>query len=457
MRTSQTNRFARWAAIVATIVAAIVLIIYVRRSHQAQSAKKATPPPVPSTVERESNGFTLSKVEHERTIITVRASKATVYREGDHTLLSDVWITVYGRNGDQSDNIHTPSCDYQVSAGLMTCPGEVQIDLESAEEAKRAASAPAGSPPLRIVHVVTSKLTYDNNSGSVATDQPVDFNFPGGEGRAVGADYAGGDGVLNLLHDVHLKLSPPAPKGKVSEAPSAPIDVAGSSLEFQRKARVMFLHGPVTARQQALPNFVSAGAQSQGMHPPNAGDDRELFASLLTVNLDKDLKANKITATGDAKDRPQMRSTGAKGSGAIFADQFIADLAPEGWMEHLSAVGDVQGDYKSATDTNHFAAARIDAEMVTKLNQPKEVNATGAVRINSVRAAPAGSGSSRGSSGGTSTRTIETTALALDFAPGPPSRATNQPRYQLTRARSLAPATVTMSEPVPPQPGSQQS
>jgi lipopolysaccharide export system protein LptA len=453
MRTTQTNRYARWAAIIAVLVAVVVLIVYVRRAHQAQSVKKAAPPPVPSSVERASQGYNFSKVDHDRTILTLHASNMTVYKESEHALLTDVSITIYGRNGDQNDNIHTKSCDYVVSAARITCPGEVDMDLESAEEANRASSAPAGSPPPRIIHVVTSKLTYDNNSGDAATDQPVVFNFPGGEGRAVGANYAGGEGVLDLLHDVHVKLSPPPQKGKIAEAPAPPVVVDGSSLEFQRKSRVMLLHGPVTARQQVSTASAPTVAPPQSAVPQSSNESRELLASLVTVNLDKDLKANKVTATGDAKSRPQMRSTGGKGSGSVFADQFIADLAPAGWIEHLSAVGDVQGDYKSATDTNYFAAARIDAEMVPKLNQPKAVNASGAVRINSTRTAAAGNSSS----GGISTRTIETSALALDFAPGPPSRATNQPRYQLTHARSLASATVVMSEPAPPQPGSQQS
>jgi lipopolysaccharide export system protein LptA len=453
MRTTQSNRYARWAAIIATLVAAIVLIVYARRSWQAKSAKKDAPPPVPSSVQRNSKGFILSKVDHDRTILTLRASNATVYKEGDRTLLTDVWITIFGKNGDQNDNIHTDSCDYLVSAGHITCPGVVLIDLESADEAKRVSSAPAGSPPPKIVHVITKKVTFDNNSGDAATDQPVEFNFPGGEGRAVGANYAGGEGVLDLLHDVHLKLSPPPPKTNPTKSSAPPIDVVGSSLDFQRKAQVMYLHGPVTAHQQVLQASAATHSQiapSQNAAPQKSAEERELLASLLTVNFDKDLKAKKITATGDAKARPQMRSTSAKGNGSIFADQFIADLAPAGWLEHLSAVGDVQGDYKSATDTNHMAAGRVDVEMVSKLNQPKAVNATGAVRANSVRTVAARGGSPAG----TSTRTIETAALALDFAPAPPLRPTSQPRYQLTHARSLAPAAVTLSDPAPPAPAS---
>jgi lipopolysaccharide export system protein LptA len=451
MRTSQTNRYARWAAIVASLLAVVVLTIYARRSWQARTEKNGAPPPVPSSVERASQGFTLSKVDHERTILTVRASSATVYKDGDHTLLKDVWITVYGRNGDQNDNIHTDSCEYFVAAGRIECPGDVHIDLESAEDTRRTASAPADSPPPRIVHVITSKVTFDNNSGAAVTDQPVRFTFPGGEGRALGANYAGAEGVLDLLHDVHLKLVPPPPKGTTAKPAPPPIDVDGSSLDFQRKARVILLRGPVNARQQVFAVPAPSAKNSAGnelnktasTRAQSAAEERVLHAGLLTVNLDKDLHANKITASGDAKERPQLRSTSAKGNGTVLADQFIADLATAGWLEHLSAVGDVQGDYKSATDSSHIAAARIDAEMVPGANQPNTVNATGAVRATSSRA------------GGT--RTIETAALALDFTPAPPSRTRGQAHYQLSRARSLAPATVTMNDPIRPPPGAAQS
>ncbi len=450
MRTAQSNRYARWAAIVASLLAVIVLSIYVRRSLQARSEKKEAPPPVPSTVERASNGYNFSKVEHERTILTLHASNVTVYKESEHALLTDVSITIYGRNGDQNDNIHTKTCDYVVSAGKITCDGEVHIDLESAEEVKRAATAPAGSPPPRIVHVITSKLTFDNNSGAAATDQPVQFTFPGGEGHALGANYAGGEGVLDLLHDVHLKLSPPPPKGKPANAAAPPVYVDGSSLDFERNARVIYLHGPVNARQQVLPvstiaeknDGPSAASKEGGPSSQPATQERELHASLLTVNLDKELHAIKITASGDAKERPQLRATSAKGNGLILADQFIANLDPTGWLQHLTAVGDVQGDYKSATDTNHISAARIDADMVPKLNQPKTVNATGAVRA-------------ANTSRGNVTRTIETSALVLEFVSAQ-SRAPGQPHYQLAHARSLAPAVVTMSDPAPLQAGSQQ-
>ncbi len=433
MRTQQANRYARWAAILASLLAVVVIVVFfVRRSWQTHTAEKQARQAVPSTVERTSNGFTYTKGEGTHKLFTIRASNVTVYKEGNHSLWMDVWITIYGKKGDRNDNIHTHSCDYLVAAERVSCAGEVEMDLQSAEDARRAAASPAGSAPPKIVHVVTRGVTFDRNSGDAVTDQPVDFKFPGGEGRAIGANYTSGDGVLKMRRDIHMKLTPPVAKGSSAKAAPLPIEVDGASLDFQRTAKVMFLHGPVIVRQHGEP----APAHT-------VSEERELRATLVTVNFDKQLHATNILATGDSTNRPQLNAAGAKGNGGISADQFIADLAPAGWVEHLSALGNVQGDYKSATDSSHISASRIDAEMVPKINQPNAVTATGAVRANSTK--------------GVATRTIDTSALALDFIPGPPSRAGGKPRYQLSHARSLAPATVTMTSPIAALPGAQQS
>ncbi len=446
MRRQQANRYARWAAIVASLVAVVVLTVYVRRSLEAHEVHKKAPPPVPATVERTSEGFIYSNTTGTGTLFTLRASNMTAYKESDRSLMSDVWITVYGKKGDRNDNIHTHSCDYLPASGTVFCGGEVKMDLESADEAKRVAAAPSGSEVApKIVHITTSGVTFTKSTGETVTDKPVQFQFPGGEGRAVGAHYESGDGVLDLLHDVHMKLTPLPPKGSIPKSPPLPVDVDGSSLNFQRHAQVMFLRGPVVARQQGGPT------PAQGTH-----EERELHASLLTVNFDHDLHADKLTATGEPNVRPQLSGAGSKGNGVIVADQFIADLAPAGWMKHLSAIGNVLGDYKTSVDTSHVSASRIDAEMVPKINQPKTVTAAGAVRANSARANPAGAKSAGArTTGGSSTRSIETSALALDFIPGPSSQPGGQPRYLLSHAHSLAPATVTMNDPVPGLPANQ--
>lgn len=439
MRTTQANRLARGAAIIAALLAIGVFAIYLRRSWQAREMEKHEPPPVPSTVQRSSQGFSFSKVEKDLTLFTVRASSATEFKDGGRSVLVDVWITIFGRKGDRSDNIHTHSCDYISNPDRIVCSGQVQMDLESAEDARRAAAAPKGTADdSRVVHVVTTGVTFDRDSGDSTTEQPVEFHFSGGEGRAVGARYHSDDGVLELHHDVRVKLIVQPSHHEATQAlpptsSSSPVDVTGTSLEFRRDARTVVLQGPVVVSEEALP--VSGQAPSDGVAAVRVGS-RELHASHLTVNLDNQFHARHITADGDRSARPQVIANGPKGAGTLTADKFVADMAVQGWVEHFSALGNAQADFKSATpgETGHVSAGRIDAEMVPKLNQPRLVTVSGGVRVDSTRAGK--------------NQTIETAGLELNLVPGPPRGPRAKPSYHMDRVRSLAPATLTTKQPI---------
>jgi lipopolysaccharide export system protein LptA len=450
MRTTQANRYARWSAILAALLVAGVLTIYVRRAWQAEQAKKDTPAAVPSSIEKTSQGFSFSKMNGDRILFTIRASNATEFKEGGVSVLQDVWITIYGVKGDRADEIHTHSCDYLSNPDRMVCSGDVQMDLQSAEEVRRSTAAhldPATGP--NVVHVLTKAVTFDRDSGDSQTDAPVQFKFKGGQGRALGATFHSADGTLELRHDVHVTLIP-AGLGTSKHldaravahpaAPAQPVEVSGSSLDYHRETLVMLLHGPVLATQQ-VERLPRGGADNGQPVVPIRGS-RELRAGLLTVNLDKEFHARRLTATGNSDERPEVRSTDTKGSGSLTADQLILDLSPTGWAEHFTAVGNAQGDYKTAIESDHISANRMNAEMVPKINQPRTLTADGDVQVNSSR--------------GASTRTIQTAAAELDFVPGPPPRPGAPPSYHPGSAKTLAPATVTWRDPSPGLPAGQQ-
>jgi lipopolysaccharide export system protein LptA len=431
MRNTQANRLARWAAVVAGVLTIIVVGIYLRRSWQALEAEKHAPPPVPEAVERASEGYQFSKVDGTRTLFTVRASYATQFKEGERSRLLKVWITIYGKKGDRSDNIRTESCDYLPAQSRLVCSGEVQMDLQSAEDARRIAAAPSGIvTDTHGIHISTRGVTFDRNSGDASTEQPVMFSFPGGEGSATGAHYFSVEGALHMSRDIHITLTPSVPRaaaGKSTAAKSArpPIDLKGSSLEFRHDSRTMVLRGPVVARQEP---HADAG------HPESA---REMHAGLVTVNLDDHLHARRVTLDGSANARPELRFDAAKGNGTLTADEFVAELAPDGSVQKFSALGNAQGDYKTAAESNHVAANQVVAEMVPKTNQPRSITANGGVTIIS----------GRGSAG----RKIETASLVLDFVPGPAPRPGRRLAYRPSQVRSLTPATVTWNEPVQSQ------
>jgi lipopolysaccharide export system protein LptA len=154
------------------------------------------------------------------------------------------------------------------------------------------------------------------------------------------------------------------------------------------------------------------------------------------VNMDSDFHAKQVTAEGDAKSRPNLMMESPKGAGTVTADKFVTDLDVDGSAKHFSAQGNVQGDFTSAKsgETDHLTAARLDADMVPKINQPRLVTASGGVKMNSSREGR--------------TRTLETASAEITFAPGPASRPGAPPSYHADHARTLAPATMITRESV---------
>jgi lipopolysaccharide export system protein LptA len=462
MRTTQANRYARISVIIAAVLVIAVLGVYLRRSWKDKEAKKNSPPSVPASVERSSEGFTYTHGSGDHILFVVRAATATTFKgvpggssikDVEKNVLADVSGTVYGRKGDRNDNVRTNSCDFYRpenekggdaksantdDRGSIVCAGDVRMDLQSANDSKRVASAPAkGVTEPRTVHVVTKGVTFDVSSADAHTDQPVAFQFSGGQGTAIGANYRGDDGTLELLHDVHLSLKAAPPQSarnpSKSSAEPIPIEVAGGSLVFRREAKTAVLRGPVvvtqvTAAPPADSAIRGAAAARTGSHI--------LHSSLLTVNMDADFHAKQVTAEGDAKNRPNLVMDSPKGAGTVTADKFVTDLDVDGSAKHFSAIGNVQGDFASAKsgETDHLTAARLDADMVPKINQPRLVIANGGVKLNSNREGR--------------TRSLETASAEVNFVPGPAPHPGTPPSYHADRARTLAPATMTTREPV---------
>src|SRR4029077_11859905 len=180
MLNSEAQKYARWSLAAAGLLAVVVGGGYLRNAWLARLAGKKAPPAVPPTVEQLSNEFSYSKVEGQRTIYTVRASRTTEFKEGSRNLLEDVAITVYGKKGERNDTLVTKACDFISNTGRISCAGEVQIKLQAAGVPQASANA---------IQVATSAVSFDRDSGEARTDMPVTFRWPTGEGRAVGVSY----------------------------------------------------------------------------------------------------------------------------------------------------------------------------------------------------------------------------------------------------------------------------
>ena len=229
---------------------------------------------IPRDVIQTGKGYSYSKTEGGKTIFTIHADSVQEFKEGGRVALHDVSIIVYGRNQDRSDQIYGADFAYDPAAKVVTAQGEVRIDLE----ANSAAAAPSVESPTEtrnLIHVKTSGLTFNENTGIAQTKAPIEFRVPEGSGSAVGATYDSHGGVLTLKSAVKLTST-----GK-------------------RKATITGQSATITKN----PNKVVM--QSARVEEP----DRTISADKVTVFLRNDNNIDRALASGNL----HALETGAKG------------------------------------------------------------------------------------------------------------------------------------------------
>ena len=387
MRRSEAARYARWSAAVAGLLACLTAGVYLKRGWQRIIERRAAPPPQPVNVIKSSSGLTFSKMDGPRKIFTVEASKSTDFKDQGASLLENVRVTIFGKAGDRHDTIHTQSCQYEKGNGGVTCGGDVQIDLESAEDSARRANDSAFPP--QIVHVETRGVEFDRETGAAKTNQPVAFTFPSGSGNAVGAAYNSQEGTLRLLQNVRLKLKPLAKGGaaKNSSKPEAveEVLVTGTSLDFGRDAKLLQIFGP-------------AEADSNTAH---------LTAGQFTLEMDSSFRARRLLAIAGTNGKaPEL--TSQRGTDAMFiaADKMTALFAAEGWVTRVDGAGSVHGTRRGKEEDDEFHADVAALDLWPRVNQAKEMNLNGGVFLKTQVAKGGG------------TRMLHTGALRMGFSEG---------------------------------------
>ena len=399
MRNREAARYARWSAIAAGLIAAVVVGVYAERSFQAARARHEAPKAVPTTVQQKSAQFSFSKEEQNRRIFTVRASQATQYKDQDRALLEDVWITVYGRDGSRNDNIHTHECSYEPRTGDVRCAGDVRIDLQSANPGAGKQAGAVGDH----LEVETSDLSFNRNTGEASTPAAVEFRFPSGKGRGVGVTYSASDSTVRVEHSVQFDLNASAQTG------GEPATASGSSLEIRRNDRTVVLEGPA---------ILKSGV-------------RELSADKIMVELDTELHARRVVAEG----HPQIHAEQGHGKVAITADHFEALLTAAGWMDRVIADGNIAGTQQTPAGTNHFSAGRLEFAMIPARSLINEMTASGGVTADVHQ--------------GADTHALKTDALRVKFSP-PEARTAQAGKstsasiegQRVESAETLAPATI---------------
>jgi lipopolysaccharide export system protein LptA len=400
VRNREAARYARWSAIAAGLIVLAVAGVYVHRAVERARARRAMPAAVPASVERRSGQFTYKSAEQGRTVFVIRASEATQFKDHDRALLQDVWITIYGRDGKQSDNIHTSECSYDPQSGGAHCQGAVQIDIGGANPSTAGAAGP-------VLKLATSDLTFDRDTGNASTAAPVRFTFPGGSGSGAGVDYNTRDATVRVERAIEFQLAASQKTGGV------PVSAMGSSLEIHRDDRTVVLNGPVSVRQ----------------------GQRALSAAKISVAFDAQNRARQVIVEGN----PQIHAHEGASEVAISAAQFRGWLNPAGWIESVTADGNVRAIRQNRAGTGRFAAGRVEFAMVPGRNLVRGMTATGGVTAHSQQSAESDA--------------LRTEALHVVFASAQASgdaRGRAAPndigQERIESAETLAPATIALDK-----------
>lgn len=357
MRRSEASRYALWSVLLALALATATGAIYLHRRWVAHVEEKNAPPAPPLNVERQSSGLTFSKVEGDRTVFTLSASKSTDFKGKDARLLEDVKITAFGKSGDRNDVIHTQTCEYAKADGSIQCTGNVTIDLQSAEDAARVLNDPKAAPS--IFRVETSAVTFDRATGRAQTSQPVHFSFPNGAGAGLGAVYSSEEGILRLVRDVQIHVSPATTKRSTSSIQiSHEVTATGSALEISKQSHHLVLQGPVLVKTPT----------------------QTLTCGVLDVDFDQAFHVETAVASqGSNSAVPQITSQNSRGPGTLTAQQFTAHFASEGSIQKVTAEGAVQG----STPMDQFHSNQAEVLMWPGVNQAQTMLLTGNVEATS--------------------------------------------------------------------------
>jgi lipopolysaccharide export system protein LptA len=194
----------RWFAGAIIVAVLVVAGVYFYARHRLQNALKQVPAKIGLEIKQTATGFTVSKSQQGRTLFTIQASKAVQFKQGGHAELHDVQITLYGSDSSRFDQIRGADFEYDQQSGNVIAKGEVQIDLRSNPGGLL---NPDQSPPTSLknpIHLKTSGLIFNQNTGDAQTKERVDFDLAEASGSAVGVNYAAKTNVLTLQSQVNL-------------------------------------------------------------------------------------------------------------------------------------------------------------------------------------------------------------------------------------------------------------
>jgi lipopolysaccharide export system protein LptA len=341
---------------VAVVLLAAVIGVYSYARYKINKALSHVPEKIAAGVTQKAQGFSFTKTDKGRKQFSVSAATMIQYTGGLRATLKDVRIVVYGRGvnptsgqlEDRYDQIYGDEFQYDKSTGDVTANGVVHIDLErrgTPNEDPMQDHNEAGA-----IHLMTSGLSFNQNSGLAKTSKELQFSLLQANGSAQGAVYDSKEMKLTLLADVRVNT--------VAD-PAARNDVNRDAAEI-RAAQAVISDSP---RQAELKNV----RVKQGT--------RDLDAETIRVFLRPDSTVDHVNASGGivARDHDPKNQTETRAHEADFT------FGVGNRLKQAVLAGDVTVDSKGSADLSGHAG-RADITFGAG-NQVSGVRASGGVNF----------------------------------------------------------------------------
>src|SRR5579863_1882122 len=200
-------RLRRWLAVIAVLFTAVVAGMYLYARLRQHSVLSGFPGKIAYDIKQTANGFQFSKSESGRTVFTIRAKEVKEFKLNGRADLHDVNIILHGRDTSRFDQIYGDDFTFDPQSGNVTAKGEVQIDLQSNPAGGGAPDQAAPKELKNPIHLRTTDLVFNRDSGDASTPARVDFSTPQATGWAVGVKYSGKNKILTLDSQVHVTLT----------------------------------------------------------------------------------------------------------------------------------------------------------------------------------------------------------------------------------------------------------
>jgi lipopolysaccharide export system protein LptA len=249
------KRLRRFFAAGGVLLLVVVLGFYSYARYRVNQAIKNIPERLGVDVEQQHKGFTFTKSEGGRKQFSISARNAVQFRQGQRASLEGVRIVVYGRgtpgtgSENRYDQIYGKRFEYDQQAGEVRASGDVMIDLE-----RRGTPSPDpldDAPQPGSIHLKTSGLTFNQQTGIAQTAERIEFSLPQARGSAVGAIYDSAQRTLTLKSQVRVQAAAEASRHS-SVNMNAAIITAGQAVITDTPRRIELARVHLEQQERAL-------------------------------------------------------------------------------------------------------------------------------------------------------------------------------------------------------------